>query len=72
MLPPGVAFDILAGEGGANMGFLLAGGTLHMVNLETGAASATARQAASGQPSEPADHSGSFRTGSQTSARPVR
>jgi hypothetical protein len=41
MLPPGVAFDILAGEGGANMGFLLAGGTLHRVNLETGAASAT-------------------------------
>jgi hypothetical protein len=40
-LPPGVAFDILAGEGGANMGFLLAGGTLHMVNLETGAATAT-------------------------------
>ncbi|BDG74719.1 DUF4394 domain-containing protein [Roseomonas fluvialis] len=41
MLPPGVAFDILPGEGGANMGFLLAGGTLHSVNLETGAASAT-------------------------------
>lgn len=41
ILPPGVAFDILAGEGGANMGFLLAGGTLHRVNLETGAATAT-------------------------------
>lgn len=41
MLPPGVAFDILAGEGGVNMGFLLAGGTLHAVNLETGAATAT-------------------------------
>ena len=41
MLPPGVAFDILAGEGGTNMGFLLAGGTLHGVNLETGAATAT-------------------------------
>ncbi len=41
MLPPGVAFDILSGEGGANMGFLLAGGTLHSVNLETGAATAT-------------------------------
>jgi hypothetical protein len=41
MLPPGVAFDILAGEGGANTGFLLAGGTLHSVNLETGAARAT-------------------------------
>jgi hypothetical protein len=40
-LPPGVAFDILAGEGGANMGLLLAGGTLHRVNLETGAAAAT-------------------------------
>jgi hypothetical protein len=40
-LPPGVAFDILAGANGANMGFLLAGGTLHTVNLETGAASAT-------------------------------
>ena len=41
MLPPGVAFDILAGEGGANMGVLLFGGTLHNVNLETGAATAT-------------------------------
>lgn len=40
MLPPGVAFDILADGQGGNAGFLLAGGTLHMVNLETGAANA--------------------------------
>jgi hypothetical protein len=40
MLPPGVAFDILADGAGGNRGFLLAGGTLHMVNLETGAATA--------------------------------
>jgi hypothetical protein len=37
ILPAGVAFDIMAGEGGANSGILLAGGTLHMVNLESGA-----------------------------------
>ncbi len=36
-VPAGVAFDILA-EG--NRGFVLAGGTLHMVNLETGALAA--------------------------------
>jgi hypothetical protein len=41
MLPPGVAFDILADGQGGNRGFLLAGGTLHLVNLETGAATAT-------------------------------
>lgn len=41
MLPPGFAFDILADGQGGNTGFLLAGGTLHRVNLETGAASAT-------------------------------
>jgi hypothetical protein len=34
-LPSGIAFDILAGN---PMGFLLAGGTLHMVNLENGRA----------------------------------
>ena len=39
ILPAGVAFDILAGEGGANGGFVLAGSTLHRVNLETGALS---------------------------------
>jgi hypothetical protein len=36
-LPPGVAFDILAGEGGANAGFVMAAGMLHRINLETGA-----------------------------------
>ena len=36
-LPTGVAFDILAGT---PQGFLLAGTTLHMVNLETGLATA--------------------------------
>lgn len=40
MLPPGVAFDILADGQGGHAGFLLAGDTLHRVNLETGAASA--------------------------------
>jgi hypothetical protein len=39
-LPPGVAFDILADGQGGNMGVALIGGTLHRVNLETGAASA--------------------------------
>jgi hypothetical protein len=37
ILPAGVAFDILAGEGGANGGILLAAGRLHSVNLENGA-----------------------------------
>jgi hypothetical protein len=36
-LPPGVAFDILAGAEGANTAFLLVGTMLHTVNLETGA-----------------------------------
>lgn len=40
MLPAGVAFDILADGQGGNRGFLLAAGTLHGVNLETGAATA--------------------------------
>ncbi len=35
-LPPGTAFDILAGEAGANRGIVLAGGALHGLNLETG------------------------------------
>lgn len=35
-LPPGVAFDILF-DGQSNRGFLLALGTLHTVNVETGA-----------------------------------
>jgi hypothetical protein len=39
-VPPGVAFDILAGEGGANRGVVLAAGTLHGINLETGALTA--------------------------------
>lgn len=39
-LPAGVAFDILSGAQGGNTTFLLAGGTLHAVNLETGAATA--------------------------------
>jgi hypothetical protein len=38
-LPAGVAFDILT-EGSMNRGFVLAGGTLHMINLETGALTA--------------------------------
>jgi hypothetical protein len=36
MLPPGVAFDILADAQGGNAGFLLVGRMLHAVNLETG------------------------------------
>jgi hypothetical protein len=47
-LPAGVAFDILAGEGGANTGWLLAAGTLHRVNLENGAL--TSAGAVSGLP----------------------
>jgi hypothetical protein len=47
-VPPGVAFDILPGDAGANRGFVLAGGTLHSVNLETGAL--TAAGAISGLP----------------------
>ncbi|MEO3472332.1 DUF4394 domain-containing protein [Roseomonas sp. CAU 1739] len=41
MLPAGVAFDILPDGQGGNTTFLLAGGTLHSVNLETGAATAS-------------------------------
>jgi hypothetical protein len=40
-VPAGVAFDILAGANGANTGWVLAGGALHTVNLETGALTAT-------------------------------
>jgi hypothetical protein len=49
MLPAGVAFDILSNGQGGNMGYLLAAGTLHSVNLETGAA--TAAGAVAGLPS---------------------
>lgn len=48
-VPAGVAFDILAGDGGANTTFVLAAGTLHAVNLETGALTTTG--AVSGLPS---------------------
>lgn len=40
-LPAGVAFDILSDGQGGNMTFLLAAGTLHGVNLDTGMATAT-------------------------------
>lgn len=40
-LPAGVAFDILSDGQGDNTTFLLAAGTLHSVNLDTGMASAT-------------------------------
>lgn len=40
-LPPGVAFDILPDGAGGNMAYLLAGGTLHTVALDTGRATAT-------------------------------
>ena len=36
-LPPGVAFDILADTQGGNAGWLLAAGTLHRVDVATGA-----------------------------------
>jgi hypothetical protein len=39
-VPAGVAFDILPGEGGTNMAYVLAGGTLHSADLETGALTA--------------------------------
>lgn len=39
-VPAGVAFDILPGANGANAGYVLAGGTLHMINLDTGALTA--------------------------------
>ncbi len=38
-LPPGVAFDILADAQGGNVGFLLAGNTLHRLDIATGATS---------------------------------
>ena len=47
-LPAGVAFDILADGQGNNRGFLLAGGTLHDVDLQSGRA--TAIGAVSGLP----------------------
>jgi hypothetical protein len=47
-VPAGVAFDIMAGAGGANMAYVMAEGTLHMANLETGAL--TAAGAVSGLP----------------------
>jgi hypothetical protein len=40
-VPAGVAFDILPGADGANSAFVLAGGTLHSANTETGALTAT-------------------------------
>jgi hypothetical protein len=39
-VPAGVTMDILPGEGGANTAFVLAAGTLHLANLETGALTA--------------------------------
>jgi len=39
-LPPGVAFDILADAQGGNTGFLLAGGTLHRLDIANGATTA--------------------------------
>lgn len=39
-LPPGVAFDILPDGQGGNMGFVLAGGTLHGIDLANGRMSA--------------------------------
>ncbi|HEY4254350.1 MAG TPA: DUF4394 domain-containing protein [Roseomonas sp.] len=39
-LPAGVAFDILADGDGGNMGFLLAGATLHRIDIATGAPTA--------------------------------
>lgn len=39
-LPPGIAFDILSDGMGGNTGFVLAGTTLHRINLENGMLSA--------------------------------
>ncbi len=39
-LPPGTAFDILSDGMGGNTGFVLAGATLHRINLENGMLSA--------------------------------
>jgi hypothetical protein len=36
-LPPATAFDILADGDGSNQGFVLANGTLHRLDIETGA-----------------------------------
>ena len=52
-LPAGVAFDILADGQGNNRGFLLAGGTLHDVDLQSGRA--TAIGAVSGLPGDGAE-----------------
>jgi hypothetical protein len=38
-LPPSTAFDILADGDGGNWGFVLAGGTLHRLDIQTGALS---------------------------------
>lgn len=48
-LPPGVAFDILSDEQGGNRGYVLAGGTLHMIDLTNGRL--TAAGAVTGLPS---------------------
>ncbi|MGX9966318.1 DUF4394 domain-containing protein [Roseomonas sp. F4] len=40
-LPVQVGFDILSNGSGGNMGFVLAGNTLHTINLENGALTAT-------------------------------
>jgi hypothetical protein len=47
-LPPGVGFDILTDAQGANTGFVMAGTTLHRINLENG--SLTALGAVQGLP----------------------
>jgi hypothetical protein len=47
-LPPGVGFDILTDAQGGNTGFVLAGATLHRINLENG--SLTALGAVQGLP----------------------
>jgi hypothetical protein len=36
-LPPAAAFDILADGDGSNQGFVLANGTLHRLDIHTGA-----------------------------------
>jgi hypothetical protein len=47
-LPPGVGFDILPDGQGGNTGFVMAGNTLHRINLENG--SLTALGAVQGLP----------------------
>lgn len=44
------AFDILAGDGGSNDGWLMAGDTLYAVNLETGAATALGKVSGVSEP----------------------